>query len=220
MPSTWSFSPFPLPKLVLLDRDGVINKDVGAPGVLRKSQFQLTPDAGRAIGKLKRMGCRVVVITNQSCVGKKLLSQSELEEIHDAMRQMLCKADECAVLDQIYVCTSVDDNDRRKKPNPGMIFEACRDHGVDASESVFVGDNLTDMQAAQAAGVTKRILVETGYGRGLMGDQSASIPPKVIEKSLIEKSLPEMSTVAPFVYAPNLAAAATWLVREQEKNEL
>ncbi len=56
-----------LPKLVMLDRDGVINEDVGASGVLDCSEFILTPNASHAIGTLKRLGCSVVVITNQSC---------------------------------------------------------------------------------------------------------------------------------------------------------
>jgi D-glycero-D-manno-heptose 1,7-bisphosphate phosphatase len=56
-----------MPKLVLLDRDGVINIDVGAPGVLQISDFCLTPTAGISVGHLKRSGCIVVVVTNQSC---------------------------------------------------------------------------------------------------------------------------------------------------------
>lgn len=218
MASTKPVSPFPLPKLVLLDRDGVINQDVGAPGVVCKTQFELTTDAGRAIGKLKRMGCRVVVITNQSCVGKNLLTQSELDGIHDEMKQQLFQEDNCAVIDQIYVCTSVDEKDPRKKPNPGMITEACEEWGIAATETLFIGDKLTDMQAAKLGGVTKRILVETGYGRGLMGNQSACSSPEVVKKTAIEVRLPGMSKVAPFVYAPNLAAAVNWLVKGPDQD--
>jgi histidinol phosphatase-like enzyme len=77
-----------LPKLVLLDRDGVINEDVGPPGVICKSQFRLTYCAGKAIGSLKRCGCRVAIITNQSCVGKGLLAIEELNYIHSEMQHV------------------------------------------------------------------------------------------------------------------------------------
>jgi HAD superfamily hydrolase (TIGR01662 family) len=160
----------------------------------------------------------VVVITNQSCVGKNLLTQSELDEIHDEMKLRLFQEDDCAVIDQIYVCTSVDERDPRKIPNPGMITEACKDWGITATETLFIGDTLTDMQAAKLGGVTKRILVETGYGRGLMGNQSACSSPELIEKTAIEVRLPGMSKVAPFVYAPNLAAAANWLVKGPDQD--
>jgi hypothetical protein len=56
-----------IPRMVMVDRDGVVNEDVGAPGVLRVSDFCLTPNAGISIGNLKRAGCIVVVVTNQSC---------------------------------------------------------------------------------------------------------------------------------------------------------
>mmetsp|Transcript_13184 Transcript_13184/g.17254 ORF Transcript_13184/g.17254 Transcript_13184/m.17254 type:complete len:227 (-) Transcript_13184:36-716(-) len=210
--SAVAFAPPSLPKLVLLDRDGVINEDVGAPGVVCKTQFELTPGAGKAIGILKRLGCNVVVITNQSCVGKKLLTLSELDEIHKEMQKRLLQTDGCAVIDQIYVCTSVDENDPRKKPNPGMMIEACQDWGVDAAESVFVGDTLTDMQAASAAGMSTRILVETGYGFGLMGSQSAPSPPQLIEKTRIQTKNSDLSMVTPFLYSTNLAEAVNWLV--------
>ena len=198
------------PSLICLDRDGVINEDVGAPGVVDKEQFQLTPGAGTAIGRLKELGCRVVVTTNQSSIGKKLLTPSGLNEIHDKMRMLLLEQDNSALIDQIYVCASVNDSDPRKKPNPGMIHEACLDWRVNAADTVFVGDTLTDLQAATAAGIPIRILVSTGYGRGLMGNMHASNPPKTIEAKDISSS--ELSKVAPFIYARNLADAVNWIL--------
>ena len=196
-----------LPKLVLLDRDGVVNKDVGSPGVTCVKQLQLIPNAATAIGDLKRSGCNVALITNQSCVGKGLLSEFGLVEIHNLLQDMLCHDDSDAVLDNIYVCTSTKDrNDPRMKPNPGMIIEACNDFQISPENSVFIGDTLTDMQAAFSGGVPTRILVETGYGIGLMNGISASEPPAQIEN--IEN---ELSTVTPFLYAPNLYSAVQWL---------
>lgn len=198
------------PSLICLDRDGVINEDVGAPGVVETEQFQLTPGAGKAIGKLKQLGCRVVVTTNQSSIGKKLLTPSGLNEIHDKMRMLLLEQDGSAVIDHIYVCESISDSDPRKKPNPGMILEACKDLGVNAADAVFVGDTLTDLQAATAAGIPIRILVSTGYGLGLMENMQASVPPETIEAKDISAS--ELSKVAPFIYARNLAEAVNWIL--------
>lgn len=212
-----AFPSLSLPKLVMLDRDGVINEDVGYPGVICKEDFQLTPGAATAIGKLKRSGCRVVITTNQACVGRGLLALSGLEEIHGRMERLLREQDDGAVIDRIYICTSVDKKDPRKKPNPGMVVEACSDFQVDPADSIFIGDTLTDLQAAKSGGVQRRILVETGYGFGLMGGESACIPANVVEEIDIEtgsSSSHQMNRVTPFMYAVNLAEAVSSIVGE------
>lgn len=178
--------PLPPAPLVLLDRDGVINEDVGSPGIISVSQLRLTPNAGRAIGRLKRYGCSVVMVTNQSSVGKGLLNLNELNTIQQRVQELLWEQDEDATFDRIYQCTSDDPNHPRRKPNPGMVQEALQDFGrhIGASSSsststiascdhrrrtYMVGDTSTDLQAAAASGgVDYRILVSTGYGRTLM----------------------------------------------------
>jgi D-glycero-D-manno-heptose 1,7-bisphosphate phosphatase len=157
------------PKLVLLDRDGVINEDVGPPGVVSKNELVLTRRAGTAIGKLKRSGCRVVIVTNQSCVGKGLLTKTGLTDIHNQMGKLLMEEDADAVVDQIYVCTSTKEmNDPRMKPSPGMLLEAIRDANVSPSDCVLIGDTISDLQAASTAGIPWRILVSTGCGQSIM----------------------------------------------------
>ena len=198
------------PRLVLLDRDGVINEDVGAPGVVDVADLRLIPGAAAALGRLRRTPCaaRVALVTNQSCVGKGLLSPRGLDRIHDAMRRLLRDADADAGVDAIYACLSRrEDGDPRMKPGPGMVSEALRDFGVGGAEAVFVGDTLTDMQAAKTGGVELRVLVETGYGRGLMGDQSAPQHPVLVTRV----DSPHADDGTPFVYARNLEAAAAWL---------
>ena len=164
-----------IPKLVLLDRDGVINEDVGYPGVLNASQLTLTPHAGQAIGKLKRAGCKIAIITNQSCVGKKLITEDKLvNEIHTAMKVLLTREDPEATIDHIFYCTSLKERgDYRMKPNPGMIQEACEMFHVEPNDCIMIGDTLTDLKAAQLANVSLRILVETGYGYGIMNGLKA-----------------------------------------------
>lgn len=200
-----------LPKLVLLDRDGVINHDVGAPGVLTPSDFLLTPGAGEAIGTLQRLGCGVVVVTNQSCVGRELIDDNQLKEIHEYMTTLLTKEDPDATLDSIYFCTSTKkQNDPRMKPNPGMTLEACNDFQVSAHDCVFVGDTITDLQAAQSAGVERRILVSTGYGQSIVGKDAFIKGVERIEGvDDCQSSIPE--SILPFFYTKNLATAVSFL---------
>ena len=152
---------------MLLDRDGVINEDVGSPGVCHVDDFRLVPGAAAAIAKLKRAGATVCVVTNQTCVGKGLVTELELDGIHRRMRDLLREeGGEDASIDSIHVATTVSTipSDRRK-PSPGMVLEAMAAHGFAPNDTCFVGDTATDMQAAfrAGAGVT-RVLVGTGYG--------------------------------------------------------
>ena len=152
---------------MLLDRDGVINEDVGSPGVCHVDDFRLVPGAAAAIAKLKRAGATVCVVTNQTCVGKGLVTELELDGIHRRMRDLLREeGGEDASIDSIHVATTVSTIPcDRRKPSPGMVLEAMAAHGVAPDDTCFVGDTATDMQAAfrAGAGVT-RVLVGTGYG--------------------------------------------------------
>mmetsp|Transcript_36328 Transcript_36328/g.73900 ORF Transcript_36328/g.73900 Transcript_36328/m.73900 type:complete len:233 (+) Transcript_36328:193-891(+) len=201
-----------LPHLVLLDRDGVVNEDVGSPGVLDSKQLQLTPGAGMAIGRVRRRGVKVALVTNQSCVGKGLISGADLEDIHNELQQMLCAEDGDAAFDNVYVCTSVkEDKDPRMKPSPGMILEAMNDFGAKKEECVFVGDNLTDMMAAKGGGVVLRILTETGYGKGLMGGCYVPTTRSPRQITNIDNN-EDLNAAVPFVYTKNLAGAVDWLL--------
>ena len=159
--------------LVLLDRDGVINTDVGSPGVLTERDFTLVPGAAKAVAKLKRNGAVVCVVTNQTCVGKGLIDESRLDSIHAAMRALLAEqGGDDATIDDIFAATHTEDQEQsrdgpeRLKPAPGMVLEALTRHGFGANlgSVTFVGDTVTDMQAAYRAGVVNRITVGTGYG--------------------------------------------------------
>lgn len=208
-----------MPKLILLDRDGVLNEDVGAPGVLCPSQLMLTPCAGYAIGRLKRLGCKISMITNQSCVGKHLIAIEGLHKIHDRLQEMLLAEDMDATLDHIFYCTSLKNSgDVRMKPNPGMIEEAIDHFDIDASNCVMVGDALRDLQAAAAAGVSFRVLVETGYGRDIMKGKSAPLDSAEVVKDVtnynVEENCTGEPTELPFLYAKNLNSTINWIISE------
>lgn len=158
--------------LVLLDRDGVINVDVGSPGVCSVENFRLINGAGESVAKLKRAGASVCVVTNQTCVGKGLLSTSGLNNIHHRMRQLLLdEGGNFAVVDDIFFATSATQLPcDRRKPAPGMLIEAMEAWNLCGEEKTsslitMIGDSVTDMQAAAAAGVPNRIMVGTGHGR-------------------------------------------------------
>ena len=219
-------------KLALIDRDGVINQDVGAPGVIDPAQLKLTKDAGIALGKLRRKGYKCALITNQSCAGKGLITETDLGTIHQRMHELLLEEDQDAKFDEIFYCTSTkEENDHRSKPNPGMIEEALKAFGGDAAADAsyfdsifFVGDTLTDLQAAASANIPTRILVETGYGLGIMrGNEAPNVDGSVKVVKENENSV-DLSTITdytrsggkpsifPFLYTKNFSSAVEYIM--------
>lgn len=214
-----------IPKLVLVDRDGVVNEDVGSPGVIKPSQLKLTPGAGVALGRLKRAGCKLALVTNQSCVGKGLITEDELiHDIHGTLKNLLVSEDEDARFNHIFYCTSLRDRgDLRMKPNPGMIEEACDMFQVHPSDSIMIGDAIRDLQAAASGDVPHRVLVETGYGMRIMHGRIAPIDGslEVIDDgycenfqqpSGIENCMSRQDSVLPFLYTKNLQSAVDWIL--------
>jgi D-glycero-D-manno-heptose 1,7-bisphosphate phosphatase len=147
-------------KLILLDRDGVVNKD-RSDSVKSREEFTLLPRVISAIKLLNEASIPVALITNQAVVGRGLLSETGLEDIHDHMNELF-KA-EGAFIDRIYVCFSADPQDSRRKPNPGLLLDALKDFKVKAEDAIMIGDDVRDLQAASAIGCP-RILVKTGKG--------------------------------------------------------
>ena len=147
--------------LVLLDRDGVINRDA-REGILSLEQFIFLPRAKEAIAMLTKAGYAVAVCTNQSAVGRGVMSQQTLDAIHGHMCQAVAAAG--GRIDRIYVATDRPEaaSDRRK-PGAGMLREALTDFGAVAAYTFFIGDMLRDLQAAAGAGCPF-ILVKTGKG--------------------------------------------------------
>jgi D-glycero-D-manno-heptose 1,7-bisphosphate phosphatase len=148
-------------KLVLLDRDGVINVNredyVKSPG-----ELVLVGGAAAALARLNREGIRVAVCTNQSCVGRGVINLERLEQIHAHLRDLLAR--DGARLDAILVCPHAPwERCDCRKPAPGMLREALRRFGADPAETPMIGDALRDLQAARAAGCPRH-LVRTGHG--------------------------------------------------------
>ncbi len=149
------------PRFALIDRDGTINveKDyLSDPG-----QLELIPGAASAIRNLKAAGFGVVVITNQSGIGRGFFTLERLGEVHARLTEML--AAEGASVDGIYICPhGPDDNCTCRKPLPGMVEQAVAEHGFDPGTAFVIGDKEVDVELGRTVGATT-FLVRTGYGR-------------------------------------------------------
>ncbi len=148
-------------KLIILDRDGVINQDSDA-FIKSANEFIPVPGSLEAIAKLNHAGYAVMVATNQSGLARGLFTISDLNDIHDKLRHLLSGVS--GHIDDILFCPhGPDDNCDCRKPKPGMlkaIAERCQTT-LDAVPTV--GDSLRDLQAAQAVGA-QPVLVKTGKG--------------------------------------------------------
>lgn len=150
--------------LVLLDRDGVINVDLHPHGVLSVDTLHIYPYAAEAIRALKQAGIKVAVVTNQSAIGKGLLSEEGLREIHTALQSHI-HAQTGVYIDAFYHCPDHPDHaTNRRKPACGMLLEALQDFHATPALTPFVGDALSDMQAAIGA-LCPPYLVQTGKGQ-------------------------------------------------------
>jgi D-glycero-D-manno-heptose 1,7-bisphosphate phosphatase len=155
--------------LVLLDRDGVLNEDRD-DYVKSPAEVVMIPGAGAAVARLNALGHKVAVCTNQAAVGRGVISAEMLERINQTIRERLAR--DGGRIDALLFCTDPPwaASDRRK-PGPGMLREA-----------VMIGDTVTDMQAAKAAGV-RRILVRTGKGRRTLAE---GVPPDLLPVAVHE----------------------------------
>ncbi|HEY2548290.1 MAG TPA: HAD family hydrolase, partial [Candidatus Acidoferrum sp.] len=147
---------------VFLDRDGTIAEEVGY--LNHVSRFRMLPRVADAIRRLNEAQIPVIVVTNQSGVGRRYFPESLVHSVHQLMSQQLEAAG--AHLDAVYYCPhmSADGCDCRK-PKTGMLELAAREHNVDLHRSFVVGDRHGDIELAHRAGA-RSILVRTGYGEG------------------------------------------------------
>jgi histidinol-phosphate phosphatase family protein len=142
---------------VFLDRDGVINRD-RADFVKSWEEFEFLPHSLDALAALARTPYKIVVVSNQSGVGRGLLSEATLQHMH---AQMLARIRESGGrIDAIYYCPHAPDAGCDcRKPSPGLFLQAARDMNLDLASSWSIGDSHRDAQAAHRAGV-RSILID------------------------------------------------------------
>lgn len=148
-------------KLVVLDRDGVVNFD-SVNFIKNTNEWIPIPGSLEAIALLNQSGYRVVIATNQSGISRGLFDMVTLNAIHDKMHKALGQLG--GRVDAIFYCPhSADDNCSCRKPKPGMMEEIGHRFGMDMKSVPMVGDALRDLQAGAALGM-QPILVRTGKG--------------------------------------------------------
>jgi len=142
-----------------LDRDGVINQSP-AEGeyVTRWEAMHILPGVAEAIALLNQSDFRVIVVSNQRCVAKKLITAADLESMHRRMCASLAAAG--AIIDAVYYCPhEMHSVCSCRKPAPGMLLTAAREHDLDLAASWMIGDSEIDIDAGTSAGCsTARIL--------------------------------------------------------------
>lgn len=156
-------------KAIFLDRDGTINEYVG---FLRKEEdFRLIPGVSEAIKKINNSGYLAIVVTNQPVIARGEVTEEELEEIHKKMETLLGL--DGAYIDDIYYCPHHPDKGFEgeipelkiecdcRKPKTGMLEKAAREHNIDLSSSIMIGDSTLDIKMAENAGM-QSVLLKTG----------------------------------------------------------
>lgn len=140
----------PKKKAIFLDRDGVLNKNRD-DYVKTIHELEIYPHIGQNIKKINEKGFLVIVITNQSAIGRKITSKNEVEKIHLYLQDYLKKHN--AKIDAFYYCPHTpSDNCNCRKPKPGLIIQAANDFGIDLKQSWMIGDHDRDVQSGLNAG--------------------------------------------------------------------
>ncbi len=182
---------------LFLDRDGVIieNRD---NYVLSWADVEFLPGALEALASLRDAPYRIVIVTNQSPIGRGLVARDTIDTINERVISAIEAAG--GRIDAAYICPHAPEQTCScRKPEPGMLRRAAADLDIDLNRSIMVGDALTDVGAGQGAGVAEAILVRTGRGRRQETlPAAATMPPFRIYESLaaVVAALPDLQPVS------------------------
>ena len=165
-------------RLVLIDRDGTIN--VERHYLSSPEQIELFPETIAGIRLLRELGFKIVVVTNQSAVGRGYFDLARLDEIHNRLREVLGVAE----IDAIFFCPHVPaDSCECRKPATGMAAEAAKLYNSILSDSFVIGDNICDIELGKNINATT-ILVKTGYGKRTLEEKRTQ--PDFVAENLLE----------------------------------
>ena len=169
-------------KIVILDRDGVINFD-SDQFIKSPNEFKLIPNSLESIAKLNQHGIKVVIATNQSGIGRGLFDMDTLNLIHQKLNSELAKVG--GKIEAIFFCPHIDsDNCDCRKPKSGMFLEISEAFGISLNGIFAVGDSLRDLQASANVGC-QPILVLTGKGKSTLknAENAENDPQKALPKN-------------------------------------
>lgn len=157
-------------RCVLLDRDGTIIQECHY--LTDPNQIEFIPGAIRGLRRLRELGLRLVLLTNQSAVGRGYLNRSGLDKIHERLRLLLQA--EGVRLDGIYFCPhTADDDCSCRKPRPGLVEQASKEMLFNPKNCFVIGDKACDIEMGRNIGATT-LLVRSGYGAQVAIDGTAS----------------------------------------------
>jgi D-glycero-D-manno-heptose 1,7-bisphosphate phosphatase len=177
---------------VFLDRDGVLNYN-RSDHIRTPEEYVPIPGAAGAVALLKQAGWAVVVVSNQSGLGRGLFAQEALDAIMAKMRAELETVG--GGPDAVYYCPHAPGAGCDcRKPKPGLVLQAAREHGLDLGRSYLVGDSASDVACGQAAGL-RTVLVQTG----------------------LPEQRPDPAAVGPDYVARDLGDAVAWILQQGER---
>ncbi|HSE59895.1 MAG TPA: lipopolysaccharide heptosyltransferase II [Nitrospiraceae bacterium] len=195
-PSTQHLAPSTNPLMgvtVFLDRDGTLNRDSGY--LNDPEAVELLPGVGEALARLSAAGATLIVVTNQSGVARGLITGQQLTAIHERLGDLL--AQQGVVLTGLYVCPHhPEDGCRCRKPETGLIEQACREHGLDRTKLYVVGDRARDVLSGQKVGARTVLLLSGEQSRHDLAQMRAEGRP-------------------PDHVADGMAGAADWILRDR-----
>ena len=164
-------------KTVFIDRDGTLIEEVNF--LHRVEDLRFFDYTDEAVKLLKDNGFLVIVATNQSGIGRGIYTENQMHDVHKAIQNRLTEK-----VDAFYFCPHLpDEGCRCRKPNLGMIEQACEDFPIDLSESWMIGDKVLDVDLGHHANI-KTALVKTGYGK--KDEKKLVNKPDIIAETLID----------------------------------
>lgn len=186
-------------RAVFLDRDGVIIENCDAYVRSWQDVF-VYPQALAALKRLAGLKHKIILVTNQSVVGRGIITLEAAQMINRKLVYLVEQAG--GRIDDVFMCPHAPlDKCHCRKPEAGLILAAAKKHQIDLSMSIMIGDALTDIEAGQRAGIAKTGLVRTGRG-------------------MDQQSMPEAKRLLPFAIFDDLSSALLALVDDMDKNEV
>ena len=174
---------FRMQRAVFLDRDGtlIVEKNY----LHRPEDVEIFPGTGAALKRLMDAGFQLIIVTNQSGIGRGYYTLADAERVNGRVCDDLAR--DGVRFEKIYIAPEAPDQPSRvRKPSPQFLFDARDEFGLSLAESFMVGDKLIDLECGWNAGVKKSILVRTGYGKEVERDDAEKISHAVVVDGLKE----------------------------------
>lgn len=168
-------------RAIFLDRDGTINVD--RHYLSDPARLEFYPGIGPALRRLAEAGFRLIVVTNQSGIGRGYYTEADMHAVNARMIELL--APHGVRFDRIYFSPEAPEQpSRNRKPSPQSLFDACEEFGLDLTQSYMVGDKLIDVETGRNAGCAASLLVRTGYGAETENRETAKLTGAVVVDDL------------------------------------